>query len=480
MLSGAKALALLSILGLLQPHGTAAVASKSKKHRKASAARSSRKRAGSPNRRVVSQKTTARSGTTRRRAASRVAVVPPAVRASSAFQLTSVLQHGRGPSAIENEAALVPFFDQLYRSHSEQRPVHIVQFGDSHTASDDWVNSMRNTLQGRFGDGGPGFTDPGHPYRGYRNFRVPSGNSNGWTTEGVVSAPGDGREGLGGVSLNTSRPGESVWMQGQGDELELYFLEQPGGGQLSFVVDGQMESQISTDGVLGPGYFTYSPLPGSHTFEVRTISYAPVRLLGWVLQNHTGVTYETLGINGAQADLVASWDESIFEPQLQRRDPALIVFAYGTNEALSPHFTEEGYRASFSEALTRLRRASPTASILVIGPPDCWLKRRGRLVAFPHMEQVIEIQREITFAQHCAFWDWRRRMGGEGSKRRWVTAGLAQTDYVHFTSTGYQLIGNTLCADLMDLYNIFVSVRNQAENDGSTENRERPPGGNQK
>jgi hypothetical protein len=204
-----------------------------------------------------------------------------------------------------------------------------------------------------------------------------------------------------------------------------------------------------------------------------------VRLFGWVLQKRTGVTYETLGINGAQADLVASWDEATFGPQLQRRDPALIVFAYGTNEAVSPHFTPQGYRTAFSEALARLRRASATASILVVGPPDCWLKRKGQLLAFPHIEQVIDIQRAVASEQRCAFWDWRRRMGGEGSKQRWVTAGLAQVDYVHFTSTGYQLIGNTLCADLMDLYNIFVSVRNQAENDGSTENRERPPGSNQ-
>src|ERR1051326_7282458 len=454
------ALALLSIAAVLLPAASAATSSRSKKHRTA------HKRAAS--------KKTAHKRSSRRPVAAKLAPVSPSVRASTTFELTGVMQRGRGPSAIENEAALVPFFDQLYRARSDQKPVRIVQFGDSHTASDDWVNAMRNTLQIRFGDGGAGFTDPGHPYRGYRNFRVPSGNTPGWRTEGIISAPGDGREGLGGVSLNATRPGESVWMQGEGDEVELFYLEQPGGGQLSFLVDGRSESTISTNGLLGPGYFTYSPGSGFHTFEVRTLSYDPVRLLGWVIQNRTGVTDETLGINGAQADLVASWDEDIFGPQLQRRDPALIVFAYGTNEALSPHFTPQGYRAAFSEALARLRRASATASILVVGPPDCWLKRLGRLVAFPHIDQVIEIQREIASEQRCAFWDWRRRMGGEGSKQRWVTAGLAQVDYVHFTSTGYQLIGNTLCADLMDLYNIFVSVRNQAENDGSTENRERP------
>ena len=428
-------IAFISILGLLTPGVSAVTHAKSKKHRK------SRKRA----------------------AKSYVAMVPPAVRASNVFELRKAMQSGGGASAFENESALVPFFHQLYRAHGEGRPLHILQFGDSHTASDDWTNAMRNALQTRFGDGGPGFADPGHPYRGYRNFRVPSGNSTGWHTEGTIRSPGDGREGLGGISLTTSSSGESVWMRAEGDELELFFLRQPGGGQLTFLVDGQAESAVSTNGPLGPGYFAYEPPPGVHTFEIQTVSADPVRLFGWVLQNRIGVTYETLGINGAQADLVATWDESTFGPQLQRRDPALIVFAYGTNEALSPRFTVAGYRAGFAEALARLRRASATASILVIGPPDCWLKRKGRLVPFPHMEQVIEIQREIAAQRRCAFWDWRRRMGGEGSKRRWVMAGLAQVDYVHFTSTGYQVIGNTLCADLMDLYNVFVSDQKQAK-----------------
>jgi hypothetical protein len=339
---------------------------------------------------------------------------------------------------------------------------------------------MRIALQSRFGDGGPGFTDPGHPYRGYRNFRVPSGNSPGWKTEGTMSNPGDGREGLGGISLSTARAGESVWMQGSGDQVELYYLQQPGGGALEFLVDGHVESSITTAGEIGPGYFTYSPTPGQHTFEVRTISEDPVRIFGWVAQNQNGITYETLGINGAQADVVDRWDENLFAAQVAGRDPALVVFAYGTNEALSPRFTPEGYRAAFSEALARIRRASPTASILVVGPPDCWLKRKGRLLAFPHIDEVIDIQRAVAREQRCAFWDWRRRMGGEGSKRRWVLAGLAQLDYVHFTGTGYQLVGNTLCADLMDLYNVFTSVRNQADNDAPAEDHGRSQSGHEK
>ncbi len=463
-----RAIATLSVLALLTPVVSAVTLKTKKKH---STAKSSKKRPVSHKAAKGRAAPHAKEAARKRKPA--ITPVSPVVRASNLAVLQNVMQRRGFSSPVENEAALVPFFDQLYRARAEQKPVHILQFGDSHTASDDWANAMRNMMQARFGDGGPGFTDPGHPYRGYRNFRVSSGNSPGWRTEGIISNQGDGREGLGGVSLSTSRAGENVWMQSDGEEVELFFLQQPGGGQLNFLVDGKPQTTISTDGTLGPGYFTYTSDRAMHTFEVQTASNDPVRLFGWVAQNRTGITYETLGINGAQADLVASWDESTFEPQVGRRDPALIVFAYGTNEALSPRFTVDGYRAAFSEALARLRRGSPTASILVVGPPDCWLKRRGQLVAFPHIEQVIDIQREAAAAQRCAFWDWRRRMGGEGSKRRWVTAGLAQVDYVHFTSTGYQLIGNTLCADLLDLYNVFVSVRNQAENDRSTDYRER-------
>ena len=129
---------------------------------------------------------------------------------------------------------------------------------------------------------------------------------------------------------------------------------------------------------------------------LRTLSSAPVRLFGWVAQNQAGVTYETLGINGAQASLMLEWNSSILDPELMSRDPALIVLAYGTNEALSRTWTAEEYRAALTEIIQRLRAAAPVASILLIGPPDCEYRTRGRRLPFPHLDQVIEIQREVA------------------------------------------------------------------------------------
>jgi len=388
----------------------------------------------------------------------RAAVVPvsPAVR-HAAFKAVSA--RAQAPSdTLEDAGALVPFFEQV--SHAAASgPVRILQYGDSHTASDDWADEMRQDFQKKFGAGGAGFTLPGHPFLGYRRFDSRGANSRGWYTDGLVTRKGDGVYGLGGISLTAHAPGQTVSLSAECQQLELYYLQQPGGGQLEFSVDGAPSGTIETNGEFAPGIYRYAPAPGPHQYTLRTMSADPVRLFGWVAQNQTGVTYETLGINGAQAEMQLAWNASILDGELADRDPALIVLAYGTNEALSRSWTEDGYRAALKEVIQRLRAAAPLASILLVGPPDCQYRlRNGRRLPFPHLDQVIEIQRQVALESGCAFWDWRSRMGGAGSVRQWVQAGLAQGDYTHLTGQGYRMVGDMLFSEIMAQYERFQSA----------------------
>ena len=366
-------------------------------------------------------------------------------------------------SALEGAGALVPFFAQASRP-SEIGSLHVLQYGDSHTASDDWAAEMRLALQRKFGAGGAGFTLAGHPFAGYRRFDSRGANSRGWHTDGLVGRLGDGIYGLSGVSLTAQSAGQTVSLVAECEELELHYLQQPAGGQLQFSVDGVPGESIDTAGDLGPGIYKYTPAAGSHQYTVTTQSDAPVRLFGWVAQNHAGITYETLGINGAQAGLQLDWNQPILAGELASRDPALIVVAYGTNEALSRSWTAVEYRNAFTELIRRMRAAAPVASILVVGPPDCEFRSRSRRLPFPHLDEVIEIQRQVALENGCAFWDWRSRMGGPGSVRQWVQAGLSQADYVHFTGAGYRLIGDMLMDELMAQYDRFLAARADASN----------------
>ncbi len=346
------------------------------------------------------------------------------------------------PNHFEELGQLHPFFDRLNQGIRDGQPVHILQFGDSHTASDDWVRAMREAFQGRYGFGGAGFATAGH-IKGYRRYDVQTETSVGWQVQGLVGHPADPFQGLSGLSLTASSPDETTKLTTYGDQLELFYLRQPNGGSFTIEVDGSPIETVNTTGVQETGFYTYQPTPGEHTYTVRTLSANPVRLYGWVSQNFRGVTWETLGINGAQVGGILNWDQALWTQQIQRRDPALVIIAYGTNEALSPSWTPDDYRANLHQVIERFRSAVPNAALLLVGPPDC-----GRLHPFPHLQEVIQIQRQIAEQTGIAFWDWRHHMGGPGATHMWVRAGLSQPDYVHLTGDGYRLLGRTLAQEL--------------------------------
>ena len=405
---------------------------------------------------AAAKKTTTRKKLRKKPARVPVVHVSPVVRDTALRAISE--RTSRPLSVLEGAGALVPFFEQL--SHPpETGSLHILQYGDSHTASDDWANQLRQDFQAKFGAGGPGYTLPGHPFLGYRRFDSRGSNSRGWYTGGIVTRKDDGIDGLGGISLTAQSAGETVTLTVECQQLELHYLRQPGGGQVEFSVDDAPVATVDTDGESGPGTYQYAATPGVHQYTLRTLSAAPVRLFGWVAQNQAGVTYETLGINGAQANLMLEWNAAVLDSELMSRDPALVVLAYGTNEALSRTWTPEGYYATLTGIIQRLRATLPVASILLVGPPDCAHRLSGRLMPFPHLDQVIEIQRQVARENGCAFWDWRAAMGGPGSVRQWVQAGLGQGDYTHLTGAGYRMIGGTLFEDVMEQYNRFVALR---------------------
>jgi lysophospholipase L1-like esterase len=393
--------------------------------------------------------------------------VSAAQRAQAADEVTHDLA---SPLAFDNPAGLIAFFETLYQARQHPAPVHVLQFGDSHTASDDWVNAMRQLAQAKFGDGGPGFVDPGLPFRGYRRYDARGSSSFFWHTDGTMKSPGDGRVGFG-ISMETERPGQTVTLDAAGARTTLYYLQEAGGGVMNLSVDGSDSTEVVASGDSPLGVWTHDGGAGPARYTLRTASSAPVRLLGWAVDNPAGITWETMGINGAQAGIMNGWDDPLFAALMASRTPALVILAYGTNEALSPHFTPDEYRETFRNVIQKVRRATPVASILVVGPPDCYLRRRRSLGPFPWLDQVIEIQRRVATEQGCAFWDWRQRMGGVGSKQQWVLSGYAQADYVHFTGAGYQLLGRALFSDLMLQYETFVKVREEPENEQPGQDR---------
>ncbi len=366
---------------------------------------------------------------------------------------------------VENPAALVPFFEQLYRHQRGELPgpVRVLQYGDSHTAADEFSGELRALFQGSFGNGGSGFSIAGKPFTSYRRRDVKSGSSNGWHTDGLATRTGDGVYGLGGLSMTATAPRESVFLETDASDFELFYYQQPGGGSVRLYDAGVPFDMLSTAGDARPGYYRVAASPGLHHFEVETLERGPVRLFGWVAENTTGITYETFGINGAQASIATQWDPATLRDNLEHRNPDLIVLAYGTNEAGMPKWTLEAYQELFTNILREFREASPTASILVLGPPDRAQKvkrqRQTRWETMARIGIIAEAQRRAALSMGCAFLDLRAEMGGAGSMQEWVKAGQAQPDHVHFTTPGYRKLGDAVYSDIMNQYAAFVKAR---------------------
>jgi lysophospholipase L1-like esterase len=394
---------------------------------------------------------------------------------------------------IENPHALAYFFDQLHQLEADPKSqlVRIIQFGDSHTAADVFTGALRTLFQEKFGDGGAGFSYAGYPFAGYHIHGTHRAQSTGWTALGThLSDIGDGKVGMGGVSLSTSAPGNWVSLDADATSLELQYLVQRGGGSVEIRDNDTLIATVST-AVSPPAASTADPvatesgpnqtettidplpraavyktnlLPGPHHIEVLTIQDAPVRLLGLSTENASGITYEAAGINGAEASLFLRWNESLQEPLLAGLNPALVVLAYGTNEASDRNWTEESYAAMFTRIVERVRRAAPNASILVVGPPDRAVRVGRRSWApFSGVDRIVAAQRTVCRQMHCAYWDQRTRMGGFGSMREWVAVSWAQPDHTHFTGEGYNELASALFSDILQQYDNSPVAYNRAE-----------------
>lgn len=403
---------------------------------------------------------------------------PPVVNAKTkaqAQEFVSGAMDAVAAAAVENSAALVPFFEQLFQlevKSGKPANLHVLHYGDSHTASDDWANQIRAMIQDRFGNGGPGFSLAGRPFAGYRRFDLKSGQSLRWETEGLLTKGTDGNYGLGGASILAQRRGEMVYLDAEGEKVELFYLRQPGGGSFRVFLDGEEQATVDSNGPLEAGYWSMEPPGGVRRFTVETLDAAPVKLFGWVSEKAKGVTWETLGINGAQANISLRWQEQLLQEHLRKRNPALIVLAYGTNEATKTEWDRASYKAMFQAVVERFRTMAPAASILVVGPPDRAQRVNRNWVEVPKLEMISAVQREVALEQGCAFWDLRERMGGAGAMKRWVYAGFAQGDFVHLTGAGYRLVGETMYRDLMAHYDEFRRVRQKVFSEGSGNNGE--------
>jgi lysophospholipase L1-like esterase len=179
-------------------------------------------------------------------------------------------------------------------------------------------------------------------------------------------------------------------------------------------------------------------------------------LTGVLLENGMpGISVHGLGVNGARVSSYLRCDD--FERDLNLIRPDLIIFGIGINDAADKDFEVKYFKRNYNKLIEIIQRVNPGCAILFVTNNDSYTKEKGRRkkVTYkvnPNGRIVEEAFMELGKQHNAAVWDQFDIMGGLGSMQDWETAELAQKDKVHFTSSGYRVIGDLLYNALISRY----------------------------
>ena len=165
-----------------------------------------------------------------------------------------------------------------------------------------------------------------------------------------------------------------------------------------------------------------------------------------------GLSYHSIGVNGAAVPDYLRCPH--FVRDLRMLHPDAVVFGIGINDANVANFDTVAFRLSYLALIDSIKAVNPDCAFIFITNNDSFFKlSRRRYNVNPNGTLARDVFYRLARETGGAVWDQFQIMGGLKSMDQWRLAGLAQTDRVHFTRAGYQIVGNLFSDALIEAYN---------------------------
>lgn len=361
--------------------------------------------------------------------------------------------------------ALKYFFDKLQTTSS--RRVSILHIGDSHLQADIGTNYSRNYLQNIFGYGGRGSFFPYTIAKTHATYDYNVTGTGKWErTRNIDSIPLLDL-GISGITARTYDSTSSFEISFIPDRakiqpdfklLKLFCYT----GTQSFDVQYQIDSSKIWQDVLcskmpeNIGMIEIL-LPQSPTmirfrmakkdssqkfFEIHGLSLESI--------NKRGLLYTSVGINGAK--LKSFLKENLYENQINEFSPDLVILDLIANDLAYKDFDSTEIDFYLRECISKIRKSSPLASIMIVGMQDIILKQKHVLNAATYSVFL----RNFAKNNNVAFYDYYAVSGGKYSMNKWFTNSLSAKDKCHLSVTGYQLKGALFANAILNSYLYYL------------------------
>ena len=353
------------------------------------------------------------------------------------------------------------FFDPLFKEleNADKKRVRILHYGDSQLEEDRMTFIIRDTLQSMFGGDGQGMM----PARTHNTFSM-AGGASGSITRYMIFAP-DRRSGgnkygpfgdfvrlYGSVRLNYRQSTREDVKRRLFNEVTVVAGNTSGKGLA--VTLGDSTIRFNAGESLVRAVFS---VPDSSDKVSLSIS-GNGDLYGVLMDNKTGVAVDNIPMRGCSGTIFTAMNADQLRSYYEQENVRLIFLQYGGNSVpvISNTKHVSNYCNTIRKQINYIQGLAPNAKIVFIGPSDMYSRTRPMI---PHLVDSLK-----STANSCgaAYWDIYGAMGGKYSMSKWVSKGLAASDYIHFSSKGSKLMASNI-ADSFKLYYEYYLWRKENE-----------------
>lgn len=359
------------------------------------------------------------------------------------------------PAGHKRIMPLYAKLSRLFQGKAER--ISFLHLGDSHIQADVVSGRVRQNLSsmldGFYADRGLLFPFGAINTNGPWDYKITSTGR--WDKTRNIDRNPSRPMGIAGAVAATSDPSATLTINVKDerwafDTLRILGETTSGNKTPVVIVDGQelfpQDAPAPTDSINEAGSdvgFVFQLPHESTTCKVAFRGSGTFDLRGFVpSSSHPGIIYSATGINGATC---TSWNRcSKFSEELPTIMPDVLVAALGTNDAngSAANFKPEVFKENYRKLLNKVLEVNPDCFIIFVTNNDCYIGgSRNWCPTTPTSAQAI---RELAAEYHGCVFDVFEIMGGSHSTDRWVSAGLQNTDHVHFTAKGYNLLGDLL------------------------------------
>lgn len=358
---------------------------------------------------------------------------------------------------------MVPFYNALGKREELGRPIRIAVFGDSFIEADILTGDFREMLQSEFGGCGVGFVSITSKTNSYRP--TIHHNFNGWNSYAYTDKDKKNHDrqkiGISGYYFET-QGGASVKLSGVNKYAALldtcervtFFLKNQTPIELGVKVNNGERSAIHIN---RSNHLQAKSIDGriaTVDFEVQKAD-SMATFYGIAMDGKDGVTVDNYSMRGSSGLFLCTVPITFLEEFNNIRPYDLIILQYGLNVLSNKTTNYRGYEQKMISAVERLKASFPQSGILIMSIGDRAYKNpqtQKMESSLPHINALLECQRNIARTTGVAFWNVFEAMGGDGGMVKMVNSkpALANKDYTHINFNGGRFIAGQLFNALVD------------------------------